>query len=430
MAYKFLLISWGTSGNLNPLLTVGRQLRQYGHGVRIMADPAMKVEVAAAGFDFVTWRHAPIGAEADPADFSDMADWVRRVVVGPAAAYAADVQAEIARTRTDAVLCIDILFGAVLGAEAAGVPVAMLSPHTSIRPLPGVPHGTSTFLPPQTPEQLAAVTAANDEIEDLLDDFLPELNEVCERLGLRRLSHGFDIFDRPARVLMGVSEAFEFDANWLPSNMRYLGPLLDEPSWTKPWCAPWVSDRTRALIACSTGAQGQGALVQRILDAVGTLDIEAVATTGPNLPMDAVIAPTNVHLLPSAPHDVVMSEVSLVITQGGHGTVNRALVNGLPLLVLPAGRDQGGNAARVEAKGAGLRLASDASEAEIAAAVRRLIDEPHFRAAAAKLGASIKADIDGDSSVREMTAIIGIRSADDAKRGKAASLSHAAIGPF
>jgi hypothetical protein len=32
-----------------------------------------------------------------------------------------------------------MLFGAVLGAEAAGVPVAMLSPHVSTRPLAGVP---------------------------------------------------------------------------------------------------------------------------------------------------------------------------------------------------------------------------------------------------------------------------------------------------
>ena len=61
-------------------------------------------------------------------------------------------------------------------------------------------------------------------------------------------------------------------------------------------------------------------------------------------------------LLRSAPHDTVMQEVSLVISQGGHGTVNRALVNGVPLLILPMGRDQGDNAARVASKGAGLRL--------------------------------------------------------------------------
>jgi UDP:flavonoid glycosyltransferase YjiC (YdhE family) len=48
VSYDFLLISWGTAGNLNPLLTAGRQLRQSGHRVRVMADPAIRDEVAAA----------------------------------------------------------------------------------------------------------------------------------------------------------------------------------------------------------------------------------------------------------------------------------------------------------------------------------------------------------------------------------------------
>jgi UDP:flavonoid glycosyltransferase YjiC (YdhE family) len=101
-----------------------------------------------------------------------------------------------------------------------------------------------------------------------------------------------------------------------------------------------------------------------------------------------------------------MAEVSAVITQGGHGTVNRALINGLPLLVLPMGRDQSDNAARVEANGAGLRLPPTASKAEIAAAAHRLIKEPHFRQAAIRLGDAIRADIDGDRLVREMVAMI------------------------
>ena len=36
MSHNFLLVSWGTSGNLNPLLTAGRQLRRCGHRVRVM----------------------------------------------------------------------------------------------------------------------------------------------------------------------------------------------------------------------------------------------------------------------------------------------------------------------------------------------------------------------------------------------------------
>ncbi|MGA7324922.1 MAG: glycosyltransferase, partial [Rhodomicrobium sp.] len=92
MSYNFLLASWGSSGNLNPLLTAARQLRRNGHRVRVIADPSMRGEVEAANVEFVTWRRAPIGTDADPADFSDIGDWARRTMFGPAIAYAEDIR--------------------------------------------------------------------------------------------------------------------------------------------------------------------------------------------------------------------------------------------------------------------------------------------------------------------------------------------------
>ena len=65
---------------------------------------------------------------------------------------------------------------------------------------------------------------------------------------------------------------------------------------------------------------------------------------------------------------------------------------GVPLLCLPMGRDQHDNAARVAHRGAGLTLPADAGPDQIAAAVRRLLDEPAFKAAAETLGAAIRAD--------------------------------------
>ena len=415
MSHSFLLVYWGTSGNLNPLLTAGRQLQRHGHRVRVLADPAMLDEVVAAKFDFVAWRRAPRGQAADPTDFHDMGDWFRRAVSDPAFDYAADIRDEIGNAATDAVLAIDILFGAVLGAEAAGVPVALLSPHVSLRPLAGLPPASSGMAAPKTPQERAEAAAASQQMTEFFGGFLPSFNDACARLGVPALCHAMDLFDRPARVLLAISRAFDFQADWLPANLRYIGPLLDQPSWSEPWRAPWSTDRPRVLIAGSTGAQGQGELIQKIIYAMGQLEIEAVATAGPNLDVNALQAPGNVRLLRSAPHNTVMQEVSLVISQGGHGTVNRALVNGLPLLILPMGRDQGDNAARVESKGAGLRLPPTASETEIASAAARLILEPDFRHAARRLGAAIKADIDGTGLVREMEAIVAEHRRDRAR---------------
>ncbi len=417
MSYHFLLASWGTLGNLSPLLTAGRLLRQKGHHVRVMADPAMRAEIEAADFEFVTWRRAPTGEAADPTDFSDIRDWMRRALFVPAAAYAADIQDEIGRMPTDAILSLDILFGAALGAEASDVPFAFLSPHVSIRTLPGMPPATSGLGQPKTPQDRAEVAAASAGLAAAMNASLHILNRARVELGLPALADIMDLFDRADRLLLATSQAFDFQADSLPDNFRYVGPLLDVPNWSKSlqakslqaksWQAPWPaqSDRPRALVACSTGAQGQRDLFQRVINAVGTVDVDALATTGPNLDVADLRAPKNVYLLRGAPHDLVMKEVSVVISQGGHGTVTRSLVNGLPQLILPMARDQAGNAARVVAKGAGLLLPPAASEAEIAATINRLITDPQFKAAARRVGDAIKADIDRSGLVEEMETI-------------------------
>lgn len=410
MSYRFLLASWGTLGNLSPLLTAARRLRGHGHHVRVIADPAMRAEVDAADFEFVSWRSAPIGEAADPTDVSNLQDRMRRVVFEPCSAYARDIGDEIGRLPADAVLSLDFLFGAALGAEASGVPFAFLSPHVSLRILPGMPPATSGLGQPKTPEEQAEVAAACAALHGALNASLPILNRARVDCGLPVLPDVMDLFDRADRVLLATSRAFDFEATSLPDNFRYIGPLLDVPNWSKSWQAPWPgqSDRSRALIACSTGAQNQRDLFQRVIDAVGKVDIDAVFTTGPSLDVADFQAPQNVHLVCGAPHDSIMRDVSMVISQGGHGTVTRSLINALPQLILPMARDQLANAARVEAKGVGLRLGPTASEPDIAAAINRLITEPQFKVAARRLGEAIKADIDTSGLVNEMELLAAV----------------------
>ncbi|WP_312010278.1 glycosyltransferase [Bradyrhizobium cenepequi] len=370
----------------------------------------MRAEVDAGDFEFVSWRSAPIGEAADPADVSNLRDRMRRVVFEPCSAYATDIRDEIGRLPTDAVLSLDFLFGAALGAEASGVPFAFLSPHVSLRILPGMPPATSGLGQPKTPEERAEVAAACAALSGAMNASLPILNQARVDFGLPVLPDVMDLFDRADRVLLATSRAFDFEGTFLPDNFRYIGPLLDVPNWSKSWQAPWPAqpDRPRALIACSTGAQNQRDLFQRVIDAVGKVDIDAVFTTGPNLDVADFRAPQNVHLVRGAPHDSIMRDVSLVISQGGHGTVTRSLINALPQLILPMGRDQLANAARVEAKGVGLRLGPTASEPDIAAAINRLITEPQFKVAAQKLGEAIKADIDTSGLVTEMELLAAI----------------------
>jgi UDP:flavonoid glycosyltransferase YjiC (YdhE family) len=76
---------------------------------------------------------------------------------------------------------------------------------------------------------------------------------------------------------------------------------------------------------------------------------------------------------------------SVVVCHGGHGTVARSLAAGTPVLVSPRAGDMAENGARVAWFGAGLMVPERLlGPRALAAAVRRLLDDPRFAARAAE----------------------------------------------
>ncbi len=417
MSDHFLLAHWGGPGNLGPMLTAAHRLAGRGHDVRIVGDANSQADIEASGFRYRAWSGdqipLPLPAAAAPtvSSIPDMAVVCEHAMFGPAADYAADILEELEAEPADVVLAHDFLFGAALAAEAAQVPCALLSPHVSVRPLPGVPPATHASAPPRTAEEQAEADTARDAMAGAMNAWLPMFNDLRALLGLKRLAHVFEQYDRVDRVFLGMSPAFDFPCERLPANLRYVGPLLGTPSWSKPWQAPWSASplRPRVLVSFSTTFQAQAPILQRIIEALRHLHVDAVVTTGPAIEGHALSAAPNVTLVDSAPHDAVMEEVSLVITHGGHGTVTRSLVHGVPLLVMPMGRDQGDNAVRVVERGAGLSLSEAATPNEIAAAVSRLLADPRFRAAACHLGDAVGRDLTSGVLVSELESIVGQR---------------------
>jgi MGT family glycosyltransferase len=230
---------------------------------------------------------------------------------------------------------------------------------------------------------------------------VPRINELRERHGLAPVRAFFDQLLSARRVLVLTSPDFDFPAE-LPSNVRYVGPVLDDPAWAgSSWTAP-PGDDPLVLVALSSTFQDQEGCLQRVVDALGSLPVRGLVTTGPAIDPASVRAAANVTVLAAAPHSAVLRDAAAVVTHGGHGTVVRALAAGVPPLVLPHGRDQADNAVRVTTRGAGLSVKRTASPAAIAAAVRRLLDEPAFRDGAARLGESLRRDAESGSLVVEL----------------------------
>jgi UDP:flavonoid glycosyltransferase YjiC (YdhE family) len=115
-----------------------------------------------------------------------------------------------------------------------------------------------------------------------------------------------------------------------------------------------------------------------------------------------ISAPRNVTVTRWVRHADVLPRCSAVITHGGHGTVMKALIAGVPLILVPLGRDQPDNAARVVHAGAGIRLRKHASAGPLRAAIARVIADPRYRAAADVMAARLAAERDDNLVVDEL----------------------------
>jgi UDP:flavonoid glycosyltransferase YjiC (YdhE family) len=132
-------------------------------------------------------------------------------------------------------------------------------------------------------------------------------------------------------------------------------------------------------------------LINRVIDAVASLDVDALLTLGPAVDRDAVRLADRLAIVGFGDHDRLMPNCAAVISHGGLGTVLCALAHGVPQLLLPLGRDQAFNAGRVEQLGAGVRLGADAQPERIVTGLCTLLSNPRFATVAALAASRITA---------------------------------------
>ena len=410
--YRFLAALVDGGGTVPPELGAVRRLVERGHDVAVLAEDSTASEVHASGARLLRWSKAPNRPDRRPEN-DPYRDWevdnplqlferlIETQFVGPARGYVTDLTEAIAERRPDLVLCSQFAFGAMIAAEAAGIPFVVLMPNAYLLPAEGAPPFGLGLQPARGPLGRLRDRAINGLTQRQWDGkALPRLNALRAELGLASLEHFWDQVHHAHAELVLTSAAFDFPAR-LPATARYVGPVLDDPSWTEPWAPPPGADPL-VLVGLSSTYQDQVDCLQRIADALGTLPVRAVVTTGPALDPSVVQAPPTVSVVASAPHARVLEHAAATITHGGHGTVIKSLAAGVPMLILPHGRDQADNAARVTARGAGITIRRTAGSGRIAAALRTLLDDATYRRRARQLGAAVRRDAESARLVREL----------------------------
>lgn len=152
--------------------------------------------------------------------------------------------------------------------------------------------------------------------------------------------------------------------------------------------------RPRVLVALSsTDWPGMLPVYRRIVEALGSLPVDAVVTTAGVDLGGELVGRANVEVRGWVAHEQLLPEIDLVIGHGGHSTTMKVLAHGIPLLILPINptADQRFIGGLIEDAGLGRRLAKSASPARIRETVTEMLGDDAISARAAQLGRRLRA---------------------------------------
>ncbi len=188
------------------------------------------------------------------------------------------------------------------------------------------------------------------------------------------------LLDHANLVLHATDRVFDYDHLDLPPRHHYVGPLLWEPlaaprDYLSDAGDPWV------LVTLSSQLQDDVPLARMALDALADVPVRVLATIGPgHQPDELEPLPGNARVVQYAPHAPVLQQSRLFISHAGHGAVMKALWYGVPMVLVPWGRDQPGVAARAERLGVARVIARDQlSEPVLTNAIRDVIGSTRYQ---------------------------------------------------
>lgn len=286
----------------------------------------------------------------------------------------------IADLAPDVVISDSITTCGGLAADLLGVPWIELNTHPLYRPSKGLPPLGSG---------LAPGTGLRGRMRDSV---LRALSARSWRAGLRqraaaRVGIGLPAHDPgPLRRLIATLPALEVPRPDWPGEAVVVGPLHFEPTTSVLPLPP--GDGPVVVVAPSTATTGAKGLTELALE---TLIPAQVLPAGARVAVSRLEGPEG-ELPPWAVvglgrQDELLSAADLLICGGGHGTVAKALLAGVPMVIVPGGGDQWEIANRVVRQGSA-QLIRPLTGAALAAAAREVLATPRYREAARQAGAT------------------------------------------
>jgi len=404
---KISIIAFGTRGDVQPLIALGKALHARGHRVRVVASHSFSAWITGYGLEA-----APSSVDIQALMLGEEGlDWVEngndplkqmRAIKRLVGRYGLEMMGDAWHACQDAEVIFSSFTSDVFAASIAErLGARQIS--TPLQPaLVATRSGQAT--------QQAPLPRRHSLINYLFGKWLLEpvgwrlmgdlTNQFrLQTLGLpaQRRRHARQPL-RSALVVQGFSsQVVPHPRDW-PDNIHTTGYwfLEDAPHWHPP---PALVEFLAAGPA--PVFVGFGSMTGRDPQRLTRLVVEALARSGQRAVLQAGWAgmgdlslPPEIFLLGNAPHDWLFPRLSAAVHHGGAGTTGASLRAGVPTVIVPHLADQPFWGARVAALGVGPPPIPrhQLNPANLAAAIERAATDPAMRQRAGELGARIRAE--------------------------------------
>ncbi|WP_422746193.1 nucleotide disphospho-sugar-binding domain-containing protein [Mycobacterium sp. WMMD1722] len=407
---QILIASMSPIGHIGPLLNLARGLVDRGDDVTVLASAARAALIRATGA-----RAAALPPETDidetrldeqfpgrsatrgirRVDFD-----VTNIFVRPMPGQATALAELLAHNHFDAVIADAMFLGVVpflLGDSSARPPIlSYATTPLMISSRDTAPGGLG--LAPSSSRlgrlRNRGLTALTQRV--FLRGSQNATNRLLDRLNTRRLPVPVIEAGLLAdRFIAPTAPEFDYPRGDLPANVRYVGPVHPAPTLGFRPPSWWhLLDGRRPVVHVTQGTVDNADLSRLLvptIEALAGAEVTVVATTGGRPPSRlGEQLPANTVVAEYLPHDLLLPQVDVMVTNGGYGAVQRALAAGVPMVVAGDTEDKPEVAARVAWSGAGVNLRTGTpSPRAVRTAVRSVLDTPGYRENARRMQAAL-----------------------------------------
>ncbi len=373
---KLLAYSSPARGHVYPLTALALEMQRRGHDIstHVLAADVGSLEDAGLAARAIDPRIEALQmddyVESNPLKSVARAFgiWMDRAPI-----EVEELEAAIAADRPDLLLIDANSWGALIAAEASGLPWAAFCPWV----LP-IPSRDAPPMGPGLPPLGGLLGRLRDGIVGAVGNraidraVLHRINTLRAGKGLAPHRTTWDLFSPPPLVLSLTAEGFDYPRSDWPANVRLVGPAMwappqPEPAWLDDLADPLV------LVTCSTEYQTDRALLDTALAGLPGAGFAVLGTSAAHDPASFTV-PHGSRVERFVSHEAVLQRAACVVCHGGLGITQKALASRVPVVVVPFGRDQSETARRVEVARAGVRLPAKRLDPQrLAAAVQQAI---------------------------------------------------------